>query len=225
MLAFFTFYVIIRAHKLISCFTRGIAMRIGVIGLSFALRAGHEPNPCNENLVPETERVVALLRAEGHEVMTSSQWEIALRLNAEQVNLICVVTKHRDGVSYLDSDEVILQSVEAFEARGGVDEVVIVANPFIHLQGARSKAKGFGLKVRKVPISDGLASTRSRISGRRGVPSGPWSTPSAECSLAGLVRSSTMLGRRVSSRDIGGFLFKKVFLDKYLLISYITIHI
>jgi len=62
------------------------------------------------------------------------------------------VTKHRDGVSYLDSDEVILQSVDAFKAQGGVDEVVIVANQFIHLQGARSKAKGFGLKVRKLPI-------------------------------------------------------------------------
>lgn len=127
-------------------------MRIGVIGLSFALRAGQEPNPCNVKLAWETERVVALLRAEGHEVMTSSQWEIALRLDAELVNLICVVKKHQDGVSYLDSDEVILQSNEVFEAKGGVDEVVIVANPFIHLQGARSKAKGFGLKVRKVPI-------------------------------------------------------------------------
>lgn len=127
-------------------------MRIGVIALSFALRAGQEPNPCNANLAPETERVVDLLRAEGHEVMTSSQWEIALRLNAERVDLVCVVTKHRDGVSYLDSDEVILQSQEAFEIKGGVDEVVIVANPFIHLQGARSKAKGFGLKVRKLAI-------------------------------------------------------------------------
>lgn len=127
-------------------------MRIGVIGLSFALRRGQEPNPCNVNLASETERVVNLLRAEGHEAMTSSQWEIALRLDVERVNLICVVTKHRDGVNYLDSDEVILQSVKAFEARGGVDEVVIVANPFIHLQGARSKAKGFGLKVRNVAI-------------------------------------------------------------------------
>jgi len=47
-------------------------MRIGVIGLSFALRAGQEPNPCNVNLAPETERVVDLLRAKGDEVMTSS---------------------------------------------------------------------------------------------------------------------------------------------------------
>lgn len=127
-------------------------MRIGVIALSFALRAGREPNPCNINLASETERVVDLLRAEGHKVVTSSQWEIALRLKAERINLISVVTKHRDGVSYLDSDEVILQSVDAFEAQGGVDEVVIVANPSIHLQGARSKARGFGLKVCKVPI-------------------------------------------------------------------------
>jgi hypothetical protein len=127
-------------------------VRIGVIGLSFALRAGQEPNPCNTNLALETERVVDLLRAEGHEVMASSQWEIALSLNADHANVVCVVTKHRDGVSYLDSDEVILQSKEAFDFRGGVDEVVIVANPFIHLQGARSKAKSFGLKVRKVAI-------------------------------------------------------------------------
>ncbi|MBI2065228.1 MAG: hypothetical protein HYT62_04205 [Candidatus Yanofskybacteria bacterium] len=60
--------------------------------------------------------------------------------------------KHRDGVSYLDSDEVILQSIEAFDRLGGVDEVVLVGNPWIHLQGARSRAKAYGLKVRKRPI-------------------------------------------------------------------------
>lgn len=127
-------------------------MRIGVIALSFALRAGREPNPRNEDLARETERVVKLLKGEGNEVLTSSQWEIALCLNPIQINLICVVAKHRDGVSYLDSDEVIIQSMAAFKMLGGVDEVVIVANPFIHLQGARSKAKGFGLKVRNVAI-------------------------------------------------------------------------
>lgn len=124
-------------------------MRIGVIALSFALRVGQEPNPCNVKLARETERVVDLLRTEGHDVIAISQWEIALALNWFPMH---VINKHRDGVSYLDSNEVILQAKEVFERWGGVDEVVILANPFIHLQGARSKAKVFGLKVRKVAI-------------------------------------------------------------------------
>ena len=126
-------------------------MRIGLIGLSFALEPGHEPNPCNRKLAHEFERVVALLKDEGHKVLGSSQWEIALDL-ARPEHLVKIVDQHRDPGSYLDSDEVILQSVEAFEANGGVDEVVIVANPWIHLQGAQSKARSFGLQVRKVTI-------------------------------------------------------------------------
>ncbi len=125
-------------------------MRIGVIALSFALRVGREPNPCNMKLARETERVVALLRAEGHHVIVVSQWEIALSLS--WITERCIVREHRVKGNYLDSDEVILQAKAFFEKCGGMDEVVIVANPFIHLQGARSKAKGFGLKVRKVPI-------------------------------------------------------------------------
>lgn len=126
-------------------------MQIGVIALSFALREGHEPNPCNVKLARETERVMALLKAEGHEVVLVSQWEIALALNWVPMY---VVRNHRNPESYLDSDEVILQAVTIFDSTdpGGMDEVVIVANPFIHLQGARSKAKSFGLKVRNVLI-------------------------------------------------------------------------
>lgn len=125
-------------------------MRIGVIALSFALREGREPNPCNVKLALETERVVALLRTEGHHVVVISQWEIASNLSwiPEQ----CIVREHRVKGSYLDSDEMLFWAKAFYEKCGGVDEVVIVANPFIHLQGVRSKAKGFGLKVRKVSI-------------------------------------------------------------------------
>ncbi|MBI2674736.1 MAG: hypothetical protein HYX22_03310 [Candidatus Yanofskybacteria bacterium] len=124
-------------------------MRIGVVALSFALRARQEPNPCNVKLARETERVVALLRAEDHYVSVVSQWEIALALKCRVGH---VVRRHRDGLSYLDSNEVMIQAKEYFDRFIKVDEVVIVANPFIHLQGARSKAKRFGLKVRKMLI-------------------------------------------------------------------------
>ena len=125
-------------------------MRIGVIGLSFVLRAMHELSPCNIDLARETERVVALLRAEGNDVIVVSQWEIASVLS--WVPMWFVVREHRVKGSYLDSDEVILQAQATFERCGGVDEVVIVANPFIHLQGARWKTRSFGLKVRKLAI-------------------------------------------------------------------------
>src|SRR3989344_7146566 len=127
-------------------------MRIGVIGLSFALRPEEEPNPCNIGLALEFERVVDLERIEGHKILGSIQWELALALVSPRIrkeNVVNVVEKHRDGVSYLDSDEVILQSIEAFDRLGGVDEGVLVGYPWIHLQGARSRAKAYGLEVRK----------------------------------------------------------------------------
>lgn len=124
-------------------------MRIGVIALSFALREGREPNPCNVKLARETERVVALLRAENHYVRVVSQWEIALALKCRADR---VVRRHRDGVSYLDSDEVILQAKEYFDFFVKMDEVVIVANPCIHLWGAWFKARSFGMKIRKILI-------------------------------------------------------------------------
>lgn len=127
-------------------------MRIGVIGLSFALREEKEPNPCNMKLAREFERIVALEKAEGHNVFGVIQWEIALAPIARKIriyNVKFVVERHRDGVSYLDTDEVLLQSKNIFKGLGGVDEVVVIANPWVHLQGARFRAKAYGFKVRK----------------------------------------------------------------------------
>lgn len=129
-------------------------MKIGVIGLSFTLRPMHEPNPCNVILAQEFDRIVKLEQAEGHQVLGSAQWELVTSVSQRTIreNLVWIVTDHRDGKSYVDTDEVIFQSKEAFDARGGVDEVVIVANPFIHLYGARSLARKYGFKVRKHQI-------------------------------------------------------------------------
>lgn len=132
-------------------------MRIGVIGLSFALRTRkEEPNPCNMKLAREFERIVALEKAEGHNVFGVLQWEIALAPIARKIrmyNVKFVVERHRDGVSYLDTDEVLLQSKNVFNGLGGVDEVVIVANPWVHLRGARSRARrayGFKVRIRRI---------------------------------------------------------------------------
>ena len=74
-------------------------MRIGVIGLSFALRAGHEPNPRNKDLAREFERVVELERSEGHEVLGSLQWELNLVSMSSRIkdSVMNVVWGHRDG--------------------------------------------------------------------------------------------------------------------------------
>lgn len=125
--------------------------RIGVIALSFALEPEKEPNPCNKAMAREYERVIKLLREQGHKVFGVCQWEVNLAVK-DKTGLVKVVAKHRDGNSYLDSDEVIMQANEAFKANGRVDEVVIIGNPWIHLQGAQSRAKTYGLKVRRIWI-------------------------------------------------------------------------
>ena len=119
-------------------------MLVGLISLSFALREGHEPNPCNVRLAEATERVALALNSEGIEYLCSSQWEVALALH---VSTIHVVREHRVKGQYIDSEEVCAQSIEAFNVAGGVDAILPIAQPFLQLHKAQQQLENSGQKL------------------------------------------------------------------------------
>ncbi len=124
--------------------------KVGVIVLSFALRAGREPNPCNVRLSRATERVVRWMNQYGIQAVVIPQWETEIDLHIPVAHVVC---KHRNPGSYLDSDEVILQAKEWAEVNEpDVKEWVIVANLWIHYQGAVAIARRYGLKIMRIPI-------------------------------------------------------------------------
>lgn len=117
----------------------------GLVAFSFALRK-NEPNPCNVRLAQATEVIV---KKEGNDVIVVAQWEIARALKS--VSSPYVIEKHRTEGEYLGSEEIWLQAVEVFK-KHGVTEVIVVANPFLHLTKCRMlvKKSGFIPLKRKV---------------------------------------------------------------------------
>ena len=98
----------------------------GMLVCSFALR-DEEPSPCNFRLAEAVERIV---EATPEKMIIVSQWEVAKKLLADGVKLCHVVEPLEDG-SYLDTTRVWAEARPIFVAQG-VEELIIVANPFIH---------------------------------------------------------------------------------------------
>lgn len=64
-----------------------------------------------------------------------------------------VIRRHRDPTRYLDTDEGIRQAVEWLqEHRPDIREIVVVAQPFIHLTLSRMIVRKHGYRVRKTKI-------------------------------------------------------------------------
>lgn len=119
-------------------------MKVGLIPLSFALREGREPNPCNVRLAKATERVALALNAEGIQYLCSSQWEIVLDLHVPTIH---VVREHHVRGQYLDSEEVVAQSLAVFNRAGGVDAVLPIAQPFLQLHKVQLQLINTGHKL------------------------------------------------------------------------------
>lgn len=120
----------------------------GMIVYSFALR-DDEPGPCNINTAFEANRIY---NQEAGEICVVSQWEVARALDRFcPVPIARVVREHRVKGAYLDSGEVTEQAAEVFRAVG-VKEIIIVANPFMHLQYCRYLVcrKGFRVLKRRI---------------------------------------------------------------------------
>jgi hypothetical protein len=129
----------------------GRIMATGIVALSFAKRVV-EPNPVNKLLAAEVDRIDDELQQGGEPTIIVSQWEIALAYDANYVVGPEYATVKGNGKEYLDSKDVLKRAFEAFETHG-VTDVIVVANPFLHLGAVRSMVRKAGFTVMKVKIS------------------------------------------------------------------------
>jgi hypothetical protein len=116
----------------------------GLVVFSFALRGeNREPNPCNVRLAAAVEHII---RHENDRVLVVAQWEVARALPG-WICVTQVVEPYTDG-SYLDSEGVWTKAAEAFEA-AGVEVVIPVAQPFLHLTKIKQLVRQSGFKLDK----------------------------------------------------------------------------
>lgn len=108
---------------------------------SFARRA-QEPSPCNLRLAETAERIIEVA---GEDLVIVAQLEVARKLVADGVETTHVVEPFLDG-SYLDTDYVWIEARLYFEELG-VEEVIIVANPFLHAFSIERMVRKDGFKI------------------------------------------------------------------------------
>lgn len=96
----------------------------GMIVYSFAWRKRGN-SPCNVRLARAAKRII---KSHDKEVVVFAQRTTAAVLR--EIGVECHVTKKKPG--YEGSEEPTRQAVELFRAKG-ITEVIVVANPFLHL--------------------------------------------------------------------------------------------
>ncbi|HRQ98164.1 MAG TPA: hypothetical protein PK265_02475 [Candidatus Saccharibacteria bacterium] len=129
-----------------------------VIGLSYGKRRKeNEPNPVNRKLGRELVGVID--DKEWHNLIVVSQWEISLQLETygygSYVNLVVdeSFATQKGKKRYLDSEDVVNAAINFVKDKGiGIDGVIVVANPFLHLSAVQKLVRSKGLSVIKHPI-------------------------------------------------------------------------
>ena len=119
---------------------------VGLVAFSFGQRAD-EPSPSNMALARAAKRGVDSVHGP---VEVVAQWEVAKGLERLGLTPDVIVGPLPDG-QYLDSDEVWRVARSRFERRG-VESVIPVAQPFLHLWKVRRLARKDGLTVPKFAV-------------------------------------------------------------------------
>ncbi|HRN96894.1 MAG TPA: hypothetical protein PLZ58_00380 [Candidatus Saccharibacteria bacterium] len=129
-----------------------------IVGLSYGKRRKeNEPNPVNRKLGRE---LVGVIDDKGwHNLIVVSQWEIALQTKKDgygaHVNLVVdeSFASYKNKKRYLDSEDVVNAAINFVKDKGiGIDGVIVVANPFLHLAAVQKLIRSKGLNVIKYPI-------------------------------------------------------------------------
>lgn len=132
---------------------KGLKMATGVIALAFGKRAV-EPNPVNKRIAAITDQVSAELKRTEKGTFVVSQHEVAdgqhSRPNLVVTQRSATNTNRRDEL-YLDTQDVLREAFTPFR-ENGIKEVIVVANPFLHLQAARSMVESAGFEVIRYEI-------------------------------------------------------------------------
>lgn len=139
--------------------------RPGIVAFSYGKRAErNEPNPCNTLLGDATVSAIDMTKLDyDHEPVVVVQWEISKRIYQSfsdnvwyRVYVHHAVTKKNataksDGRVYLDTADVWRVAKEIFE-KAGVKEVVVIANPFLHLGAIKKMVRADGFTVIDWPM-------------------------------------------------------------------------
>lgn len=126
--------------------------KVGVIGFAFGLRA-IEPNPSNAALAVKLYEVVDFVEHSGSVAIAISQWEITKAVEAMfdfEVDLS--VGLRADG-TYLDSKGVWEVAKPEF-VHEGVTQLIIVAQPFLHLPSLKKMVRDDGYEVFEYKIGE-----------------------------------------------------------------------
>lgn len=119
--------------------------KVGIIGFACGLRE-EEPNPSNIALAKVVHWIVVDVEEFGSVPIVVTQWEITkalIELLNYEVDLS--VELRADG-TYLDSKGVWEEAKAEF-VREGVTQVIIVAQPFLHLPSLKKMVKDDGFEV------------------------------------------------------------------------------
>jgi hypothetical protein len=119
---------------------------VALVAFSFGLRGvDQEPNPCNVRLAKEVERILRDHRP----APVCAQWEISKQLEFDDHPPDLTVPPTQNQC--LSSDDVWAQAA-AFLQQRGVDRVIPVAHPYLHLHRVKSLIKRSGFRVVDVRI-------------------------------------------------------------------------
>ncbi|TAM70748.1 MAG: hypothetical protein EPN48_05245 [Microbacteriaceae bacterium] len=115
----------------------------GIVAFSFALRReNQEPNPCNERLAANVERAVEQVPGTPAVI---AQWEVARALKPLRGTVDKVVGPDADD-EYLGSEQVWEDAKQVLKERG-INRVVLIAQPFLHLSKVARLARNDGYDI------------------------------------------------------------------------------
>jgi hypothetical protein len=139
-------------------------MRVGIVGFSFGLRSEREePNPSNQALAEEVDRAASYVNFYDSRPVVVTQWEITKGLAAVELEPDHTVGLLADG-TYLGSKDVWEEARGVFEEEG-VEQVIIIAQPFLHLPALKKMVRRdefvvLPFPVRKIPFDNSLLNTQ-----------------------------------------------------------------
>jgi hypothetical protein len=121
---------------------------VGVLAYPFSLREGQEPSLSNVKLAEETIRICNELKAQRHEVRLVPSWEVKEALvHLRKKSLVYHFIDQLKGGKYLGTKEMFEAALPILE-QAHISRLVVVANPFLHLQYARWLARRHFLVVK-----------------------------------------------------------------------------
>jgi len=132
-------------------------MTTGVVALSFAKRSEKdEPGPVNIRLAKIVAAINDELQQGGEPTILVTQWEIARYLDAHDEPTDFIVDQDDasikpGGKKYLDSGDVLRVAFAVF-SHHKVTDVIVVANPFVHLWMVRGKVRAAGFTIMKTRV-------------------------------------------------------------------------